>query len=128
LVWACALASALGACAGDDEEVAVAACVSASSVAATVPPEAARGRPAVAIAARDDHFVPECVETAGPGEMLVVLRNEGRHPHNLTVPGAGSVSVDGGQAAVMVVVVGREGLRYVCTIHPGMEGRIQVSA
>ncbi len=103
-------------------------CVSAPSVTAAVAADAAQGRPAVAIAAHDDRFAPECIQTAAAGELLVVLRNEGDHPHNLTVPGGRSIGVDAGQVALMVVPVGPDGIRYVCTIHPGMNGHIRVGA
>ncbi|MGH9223367.1 MAG: cupredoxin domain-containing protein [Acidimicrobiales bacterium] len=76
--------------------------------------------------ALDDRFAPECIEGAADQMLTLVVRNAGRHPHNLTLETGESVSVDSGQAAFITARVGGNGARYSCTIHPGMEGRIVV--
>ena len=80
-----------------------------------------------AIAARDDRFDPPCIELDRPGTITLVVRNAGRHPHDLTLPGGTHVSVDAGQVGFLDVVIGPSGVDFVCTIHPGMEGEIRVS-
>ena len=78
------------------------------------------------VTALDNQFAPGCIEGAAGGVLTLVVRNAGRHPHNLTLETGESVSVDSGQAAFITASVGHGGMRYVCTIHPGMEGRILV--
>jgi plastocyanin len=78
------------------------------------------------VTARDDRFDPACIDAAGEGEISLVVRNDGRHPHNLTLADGESVSVDSTQVAFITARVGSEGVDYVCTIHPGMRGRIRV--
>ena len=78
---------------------------------------------AIAIAAVDDRFEPGCVEVER-GPMTILVRNDGRHPHNLTLPDGDSVAVDAGQVGILDIVVADDGLRYTCTIHPGMDGEL----
>jgi plastocyanin len=82
------------------------------------------GRATVTVTAHDDHFAPVCIEGNADQVLTLVVRNAGRHPHNLTLETGESVSVDSGQAAFITAAVGPSGATYVCTIHPGMEGRI----
>ena len=79
---------------------------------------------AIAVAAADDRFEPSCIEVER-GAVTIVVRNEGRHPHNLTLPDGASVAVDAGQVAFLDVAVPDEGIRYTCTIHPGMDGELK---
>src|SRR5918998_6135253 len=51
------------------------------------------------VTARDDRFDPECIDAARQGEITLVVRNDGRHPHNLTLESGDSVSVDSAQVA-----------------------------
>ncbi len=99
-----------------------------SSAAECLPVTAGVGeaQPRVTVSARDDRFEPACINAPGEGEITLLVRNEGRHPHNLTLADGDSVSVDSAQVAFLTARVGREGLSYVCTIHPGMRGHITV--
>ena len=114
-----------GAGSGDGAERAVRACVAASDVTADIGPAAAGN--AIAIAAVDDRFDPACVELAEAGPVTLVVRNDGRHPHNLTLPDGGAVSVDAGQVAILATTVPAGGVRYTCTIHPGMDGELRAA-
>jgi plastocyanin len=115
----------VAACAGGgDGDPAASRCVPAEEVAADI--GAPAGSPAIALATVDDRFDPRCVAIAEPGPATLVVRNDGRHSHNLTVDDARRVSVDAGQVAILEVDVTATGLHYVCTIHPGMEGDVQV--
>ena len=58
--------------------------------------------------------------------MTLVVRNAGGHPHDLTLPDGGHVSVDAGQVGFLTTTVGRNGVEFVCTIHPGMAGELRV--
>lgn len=82
---------------------------------------AARG---IALAAVDDRFEPSCVELE-PGVVMLVVRNDGRHPHNIRLPDGTGIAVDAGQVALLEATVGSGGLRYACTIHAGMEGELR---
>ena len=116
----------LAGCAGDSSTSKAAhGCVSATELIRSQ--GAAGGRPTLTITARDDHFDPACVDAAPEGEITLVVRNGGHHPHNLTLASGDSVSVDRAQVAFITAQVARDGLAYVCTIHPGMEGRIRVA-
>jgi plastocyanin len=80
----------------------------------------------IAIAAVDDRFDPPCVALDEPGPVSIVVRNDGRHPHNFTLPKGPRASVDAGQVAILETVVDAGGVRYTCTIHPGMDGQLRV--
>ena len=81
---------------------------------------------AIAVAAVDDRFEPACIVVDVPGAITLVVRNAGRHPHNLTMAGGDRVSVDAGQVAILTTSVAEGGARYTCTIHEGMDGELRV--
>lgn len=85
----------------------------------------AGGGTAIVIAADDDTFLPACIELPAPGAVTLVVRNDGRHPHNATIGDEG-VAVDAAQVAFLEADVPRGGVELVCTIHPGMTGEIVV--
>jgi plastocyanin len=103
------------------------ACVAAEDLRAPTPPVGA-AVVAIAVDAADDHFEPGCIVVAEGGEGTLVVRNSGRHPHNLTLPGGLRVGVDSGQVAFLNVPLTDLPQRFVCTIHPGMEGEIRAAA
>lgn len=82
-------------------------------------------RIALALEASDDEFTPRCIVVSPGGHATLVVRNTGRHPHNVTLPDGQRASVDAGQVAFLSVSLGELPVRYVCTIHPGMEGEIR---
>lgn len=113
------------ACAGEPNATASASdagCVPASEVTAAI------DHPGVtlAIATEDDRFVPSCVTLDSPGDVTLVVRNAGTHPHDITVPGQGGALIDRGQVAFVDVSVGDDGLTFTCELHPGMAGRLEV--
>ena len=83
---------------------------------------------AIAVAAVDDRFEPACVVLDQPGPLSIVVRNDGRHPHNLTMAEGPRVSVDAGQVAILETEVNADGARYTCTIHPGMDGELRIGS
>ena len=83
------------------------------------------GGTAIAVAAADDRFVPSCIELPAPGDVTLVVRNDGRHPHNATIGDAG-VAVDAAQVAFLETEVAAGGAELVCTIHPGMTAQLVV--
>jgi plastocyanin len=108
----------------NDEARHASACVAAAETAADLGQEVTGV--SVAIAALDDRFEPACIEVDQPGRLNIVVRNDGRHPHNLTVDEGSAAAVDAGQVAILGIQVSDAGVRYVCTIHPGMVGEIRV--
>ena len=82
----------------------------------------------IAVAARDDRFDPSCIELDAPGNVTLVVRNAGGHPHDLTLPRGDHVSVDAGQVGFLDVAIGIDGTTFVCTIHSGMDGEIRVAS
>ena len=116
---------AAAACGGGASTPAATSCVRSSAVSADV--RRSDATTAVAIAARDDRFEPDCIELDAPGPVTIVLRNEGRHPHNLILSARDRVAVDAGQVAILEAVVESTGMQFTCTIHPGMDGEIRVA-
>lgn len=117
----------MAACGGDQSSATSASgegCVPASEVAAAIDQPGV----ALAIAADDDRFVPACVVLDSPGDVTLVVRNVGTHPHDITVPGQGSALIDRGQVAFVDVSVDDAGLTFTCELHPGMAGRLEVRA
>lgn len=113
------------ACDGDQSTTASASgggCVPAAEVTAAIDHPGV----ALAIAADDDRFVPACVVLDSPGDVTLVVRNVGTHPHDISVPGQDSALIDRGQVAFVDVSVGDDGLTYTCELHPGMAGRLEV--
>ena len=83
---------------------------------------------AIAVAAVDDRFEPACVVLDEPIRLSIVVRNGGRHPHNLTMVEGPRVAVDAGQVAILETEVDSDGARFTCTIHPGMDGELRVDS
>lgn len=82
---------------------------------------------AVVITAQDNYFEPACTEVSDMSELTLVVNNEGRYPHDLTLPNGGAVRVDGGQTAFLTISPDTNQIRFTCTIHPGMDGRIEIT-
>ncbi len=85
---------------------------------------------AVAVAAVDDAFAPACivVDAGTDGAITVVVRNDGRRPHTFTIADQDvDVHVDAGQVAIVAVAVTSGEIPFVCTIHPGMAGRLRTT-
>lgn len=101
-------------------------CASTAPASSGVGPASGDARQTVTVTALDDQFAPACIEGTAGDAVTLVVRNAGRHPHNLTLESGESVSVDSGQAAFITAFIDQDGVRYVCTIHPGMDGRILV--
>jgi plastocyanin len=120
---AMAFAVLAGCGAGTGSTAPVAGCVPASEVAADG--EAPGSLTSVAIVARDDRFDPPCVELGARGPTRFVVRNEGAHPHNLTI-GDRRVAVDAGQVGILDVEVTADEVAFVCTLHEGMIGELRV--
>jgi plastocyanin len=107
------------------EPTAATSCPAATDVAVRLP----RGD-AVAIAARDDRFDPPCVVVGVGRTVTLVVRNDGRHPHNLVLDagdGSARVAVDAGQVGFVEARIGDRDVDFRCTIHPGMEGVLRVT-
>ena len=108
----------LAACGGGQEE--------ATSVAAAGPPDA---QTATVVGAPPNVYQPSTV-TAVPGRLTLTLNNKGGTPHNLVFADDGVQGQDIGTTSAPMsstFTFGAPG-RYVfvCTIHPGMEGAVQV--
>jgi plastocyanin len=110
-----ALALGVAACGGDDEEP-------AGGPAATECPEGA-----VVIAMRDVKFEPADA-TAKVGQEIC-WPNEDEMQHNAVAEaGADFKSELYGEGEIFTASVSEPGtVRYVCTIHPGMDGTIEVT-
>jgi len=107
-----ALALALAGC-GDDEEAGGGAAPAA-------------GGDAVAVGMQDIRFIPEQV-TVKVGQPVTWTNNEGV-PHNVVADeGATFESDTFGKGGTFSYTPEKAGtIRYVCTIHPGMDGTLTV--
>lgn len=121
------LGALLASCDSSDETVKSQGCLAAEDLRAPTPP-AGGARVAIALDAADDRFEPRCIVVAEGGEATLVVRNSGRHPHNLTLPDGQRVGVDAGQVAFLNAPLDQLPLRFVCTIHPRMEGEIRAAS
>ena len=81
---------------------------------------------ALLIRAHDNYFDPSCTDVPASTELTLVVTNDGRYPHDLTLRDGEGVRVDGGQTAFLVVSTGAGQVRFTCTIHPGMNGELRV--
>lgn len=77
---------------------------------------------------RDFTFIPDAIRVV-PG-ATVTFTNTDNIEHNVTFASASIADIvdwaSGGRSTVMPAVTGT--YNYVCTIHPGMSGRIQVAS
>ena len=112
---AIALALGLAACGGDDEEP-------VGEPSAGECPEGA-----VVIAMRDIKFDPE--EATAKVDQEICWPNEDQIQHNAVAEeGADFKSDLYGEGEIFTASVPQAGtVRYVCTIHPGMDGTIEVT-
>lgn len=112
-------------CGGGDEGArGSAACVNARDAAADIGSTSTGAT--LALVTQDDRFEPACIELDAAGPVTLVVRNDGRHPHDLTFDEGRRVSVDAGQVGLLELDIRDGRTPYVCTIHPGMDGEIRV--
>ena len=107
----CLAAAAIGlaACGGSDDEPAATS--------------AAKSSGGTAVAVADNSFSPATIEVA-VGDT-VTFENEGQIPHTVTGDDFDSGSMDpGGTFTFTASEAGS--FSYVCTFHPGMQGKIEV--
>jgi plastocyanin len=84
---------------------------------------------AVKIEAGDNFFKPEKI-TLNPGdEVTVEITNAGRQPHDWTVdePKISTGVMAAGEVANATFTVPDGDVKFVCTLHNGMDGTIAVS-
>ncbi len=113
-----ALALGVAACGGDDEE----APAGGGDSAATECPEGS-----VVIAMRDVKFVPD-EATAKVGQEICWPNEDGMQHNAVAEQGADFESELYGEGEIFTASVSEPGtVTYVCTIHPGMDGTIEVT-
>lgn len=75
-------------------------------------------------------FVPTTV-TAGVGTLTIEVKNVGRIPHNLVFDQQGlgkTKTIAGDKNELLAVTFDKAGTyTFVCTFHPGMDGKVVVS-
>ena len=80
---------------------------------------------AVEVIAVDNEFQPAQLRVA-PGEVTLAVANQGQSAHNLVIDqlGLSTGTIQPGESVTATFTAAGEPLDYVCTFHPGMEGRI----
>lgn len=84
---------------------------------------------AVKIEAGDNFFKPEKVSLSPGDEVTVEITNSGDRPHDWTVdePNVSTGVMAAGDVANATFTVPDDDVKFVCTLHNGMEGTIEVS-
>jgi plastocyanin len=83
---------------------------------------------AVKIEAGDNFFDPENVTLNAGEEVTVEIRNMGNTPHDWTIdaPAVSTGVMAAGDVANATFTVPDDDVKFVCTLHRGMEGTIKV--
>lgn len=83
---------------------------------------------AVKIEAGDNFFDPENVTLKAGDEVTVEITNTGDTPHDWTIdePSVSTGVMGAGDVANATFTVPDDDVKYVCTLHSGMEGTIKV--
>lgn len=83
---------------------------------------------AVKIEAGDNFFKPENVTLNAGEEVTVEITNAGDTPHDWTIdePSVGTGEMAAGDVANATFTVPDDDVKFVCTLHRGMEGTIKV--
>jgi plastocyanin len=83
---------------------------------------------AVKIEAGDNFFEPENVTLEAGEEVTVEITNAGNTPHDWTIdqPSVSTGVMAAGDVANATFTVPDEDVKFVCTLHRGMEGTIKV--
>lgn len=85
---------------------------------------------AIKIEAGDNVFSPDSVEAVAGEEVTVEVSNRGRIPHDFTIDQVGvstGVLQPGDVVTAKFTMPGDE-VKYVCTLHRGMEGKMTPGA
>jgi plastocyanin len=83
---------------------------------------------AVEIEAGDNFFEPEAVTLEAGEEVTIEITNSGRIPHDWTIdePAVSTGVMQAGTVAHATFTVPDEDVKFVCTLHRGMEGTLRV--
>ena len=87
-------------------------------------------RGAIEVRARDNRFQPEVLDTRGDTRATIYVLNEGDSPHDFTFDDAHASTgiISPGDSATLRITVPETGARFHCSLHAGMEGRLQVKS
>lgn len=85
--------------------------------------------PAVKIEAGDNFFKPDVLAVRPAEEVTVEIRNTGTRPHDWTADelGIGTGTMSPGEVFHATFTVPDQDIEFVCTLHAGMDGTIEVS-
>jgi plastocyanin len=112
-------AAVLGGCGGSEA-------TTTDSASTPVSPEATVAEGAVRVAMRDFEFVPENV-TVEPGQTITWVNEDSAQHDAVAAEGDGPDSELFNQGESYSWTAEKPGtIRYVCTVHPGMDGTITV--
>lgn len=83
---------------------------------------------AVKIAAGDNVFEPDTIEIKAGEELIVEITNKGERTHDFTIESLnlGTGVIEPGGVSTATFTVAGKSIKYVCTLHRGMEGTIKV--
>lgn len=88
----------------------------------------ATGR-AIRIEAGDNVFKPAAINAKAGDELTIEITNKGKRPHNFVIESSGVSTgvLKAGAVSTATFTVSEGPIKYVCTLHRGMEGTIKVS-
>jgi plastocyanin len=84
---------------------------------------------AINVIADDNVFKPDVLELDEGSKVTVEMTNEGNEPHNFTVEelDLSTGTIEPGKTATATFTVPGESTPFVCTLHAGMDGSIEVA-
>lgn len=85
---------------------------------------------AVEVVAKDNAFTPAALKLEPGKEVTVEVTNSGEQPHNFTVEALdlSTGTIEPGDVATATFTGPEDGVEFVCTLHPGMDGRLELAA
>jgi plastocyanin len=82
----------------------------------------------IEVSATDNEFSTDQLIAPADTVVAVILHNEGDNPHNLAIPDedVGMPVADGGDLAITALDLPAGDYKYICEVHPSMQGTLTV--
>lgn len=84
---------------------------------------------AIRIEAGDNVFKPDAINAKAGDELVIEITNKGKRAHDFVIESSGVSTgvLEPGAVSTATFTVSENPVKYVCTLHRGMEGTIKVS-
>lgn len=83
----------------------------------------------IEIKASDNRFRPAILKLEAGAQVTIEVTNRGAQPHNFVIDEVdlSTGTIESGEVATATFTVPDTEVGFVCTFHPGMEGKIQLA-